>query len=66
MATGFIKWGEKSLAPAILIPLTYDAENDTVAISTRAPVENIALPTLDKNIKFPKPNARFMPRFSLS
>ena len=54
MATGFIKWGEKSLAPAILIPLTYDAENDTVAISTRAPVENIALPTLDKNIKFPK------------
>ena len=54
MAPGFIKWGEKSLAPAILIPLTYDAENDTVAISTRAPVENIALPTLDKNIKFPK------------
>ena len=53
IATGFIKWGEKSLAPAILIPLTYNAENDTVAISARAPIENIALPTLDKSIKFP-------------
>ena len=53
MATGFIKWGEKSLAPAILIPLDYDAEHDTVAISARAPIENIALSTLDKEIKFP-------------
>ena len=53
LATGFIKWGEKSLAPAILIPLDYDAEHDTVAISTRVPIENIALQTLDKNIKFP-------------
>ena len=53
IATGFIKWGEKSLAPAILIPLDYDAEHDTVAISARAPIENIALSTLDKEIKFP-------------
>ena len=53
MATGFIKWGEKSLAPAILIPLDYDAEHDTIAISNRAPIENIALPTLDNRIKFP-------------
>lgn len=53
MATGFIKWGEKSLAPALLIPLNYDYEHDTVAISTRAPVENIALSTLDRNIRFP-------------
>ena len=53
IATGFIKWGEKCLAPAILIPLDYDAEHDTVAISARAPIENIALPTLDKSIKFP-------------
>ena len=53
MATGFIKWGEKSLAPALLIPLNYDYEHDTVAISTRAPVENIALSTLDRNIHFP-------------
>ena len=53
MATGFIKWGEKSLAPAILIPLTYDIEHDTVAISTQEAIENIALPTLDKEIKFP-------------
>lgn len=53
IATGFIKWGEKCLAPAILIPLDYDAEHDTVAISARAPIENIALSTLDKEIKFP-------------
>ena len=53
IATGFIKWGEKSLAPAILIPLDYDAEHDTVSISARVPIENIALPTLDKEIKFP-------------
>ena len=53
MATGFIKWGEKSLAPAILIPLEYDAEHDTVAISTRAPIENIALSTIDKETKYP-------------
>ena len=53
MATGFIKWGDKSLAPAILIPLDYDDEHDTVAISARAPIENIALPSLDKEIKFP-------------
>lgn len=53
MATGFIKWSDKSLAPAILIPLDYDDEHDTVAISTRAPIENIALPSLDKEIKFP-------------
>ena len=53
MAMGFIKWGEKSLAPALLIPLTYDAANDTVAISARSPIENIALPTLDGSIRFP-------------
>ena len=53
MAAGFIKWGEKSLAPAILIPLDYDIEHDTIAISARSPIENIALPTLDKEIKFP-------------
>ncbi len=53
IATGFIKWGEKCLAPAILIPLDYDAEHDTVSISARVPIENIALSTLDKEIKFP-------------
>lgn len=53
MAAGFIKWGEKSLAPAILIPLDYDIEHDTIAISSHAPVENIALPSLDANIKYP-------------
>ena len=53
MATGFIKCGEKMLAPAILIPLTYDTEHDTLSISNRAPIENIALPSLDKSIKFP-------------
>ena len=53
MATGFIKWGEKSLAPALLIPLHYDAEHDAVSISSHPPIENIALPTLDKSIKFP-------------
>jgi len=53
MAMGFIKWGEKSLAPALLIPLVYDEKSDTVAISTRAPIENIALPTLDTSIRFP-------------
>ena len=53
MAMGFIKWGEKSLAPALLIPLHYDAEHDTVAISSHAPIENIALPTLDSSIRFP-------------
>ena len=53
IATGFIKWAEKCLAPAILIPLDYDAEHDTVAISARVPIENIALSTLDKEIKFP-------------
>ena len=54
LVTGFIKWGEKSLAPALLIPLDYDDESDSVTISARAPIENIALPALDKNIKFPK------------
>ncbi|MBQ2560027.1 MAG: hypothetical protein II565_05530, partial [Fibrobacter sp.] len=54
LVTGFIKWGEKSLAPALLIPLDYNSESDTVSISVRAPIENIALPALDKNIKFPK------------
>ena len=54
MATGFIKWGEKSLAPALLIPLDYNFENDTVAIADRAPIENIALPSLDRNIRFPE------------
>ena len=53
MAMGFIKCGEKMLAPAILIPLTYDTEHDTITISNRAPIENIALQSLDKNIKFP-------------
>ncbi|SHK88169.1 hypothetical protein SAMN05720759_10855 [Fibrobacter sp. UWB12] len=53
MATGFIKCGEKMLAPAILIPLTYDTEHDTLTISDCAPIENIALQSLDKNIKFP-------------
>ena len=53
MVTGFIKWGEKSLAPALLIPLHYDPNHDTVTISTHAPIENIALSTLDQNIKFP-------------
>lgn len=53
MAAGFIKWGERSLAPAILIPLEYDIEHDTIAISTHAPVENIALPTLDASIHYP-------------
>ena len=53
MAMGFIKWGEKSLAPALLIPLSYDAAHDTVAISARSPIENIALSTLDASIHFP-------------
>ncbi len=53
MATGFIKWGEKSLAPALLIPLDYDFEHDTIAISNHAPVENIALPSLDRSIRYP-------------
>lgn len=53
LATGFIKWGEKSLAPAILIPLTYDEAHDTVAISTKTPIENFAFASLDKDIKFP-------------
>ena len=53
MAKGFIKHGDKMLAPALLVPLTYDAGHDTVAISARAPVENIALQALDKRIKYP-------------
>ena len=53
LATGFVKWGEKTLAPALLIPLDYNFDYDTVAISTRAPVENIALQSLDKENKFP-------------
>ena len=53
LVTGFIKWDEKALAPALLIPLDYDAEKDTVAISVQAAIENIALSALDKSIKFP-------------
>ena len=53
MVTGFIKWGEKSLAPALLIPLHYDSEHDSVSFSMRDPIENIALSTLDKSIRFP-------------
>ena len=53
MMAGFVKCGEKTLAPALLIPLDYNFEHDTVAISSRSPVENIALQSLDKDTKFP-------------
>ena len=53
MVKGFIKYDEKMLAPALLVPLTYDPEHDTVAISAGAPIENIALQALDKRIKYP-------------
>lgn len=53
MVAGFVKWGEKTLAPAVLIPLDYNFEHDTVAISSRTPIENIALQSIDKDTKFP-------------
>ncbi len=53
MATGFIKWDENSLAPALLVPLTYNAESDTVTISNRSPIENVAFAMLERSIKFP-------------
>ena len=53
LATGFVKWGEKTLAPALLIPLDYNYDYDTVAISARTPIENIAIQSLDTANKLP-------------
>ncbi len=52
---GFLKWDGNALAPSLLVPIDVNAQNNTLSISKRAPIENVILrKRLEDTIQLPR------------